>query len=367
MKHTTPETLALVPQAVALQYKVVPSHENMDALVLWSDGSLSAQQKTLLRAQLHCDFKLRIAETAVIERWLSFYYRCPPSSEPAQKTTLLDTPERPLIDLAITEGVSDIHIGRDIFFRKHGLFRKQELMPTPQLIRRLKYLAHCDVNDKYVPEDGHFFYIWGEQTFDIRLSKVESTHETSIVLRILNNQSLDLEKLGMPRDILLSLLALLSQTGLLLITGPTGSGKTTTACSLLAHLNRSDLKIVTAEDPIEYVIDGVCQSMVSPQASFAQLIRQFLRQDPDILFIGEIRDAETAESAFSAALTGHLVISTLHADNTDTCLLRLRELGVSQEVVQAALLAILNQKLIPIAGGVEPRFSLAFANEQFTK
>lgn len=261
-----------------------------------------------------------------------------------------------LLEYCIAHNISDIHLeslaeGFRLRLRRDGLLKthknySEELKKT--YFSRLKVMAALDVNSREV-QDGRFSY----QQVDIRVSCIPVFNGEKIVLRLLVKDSglLDIQKLGLPEPIWLRLRQKLSlDGGLLLFTGPTGAGKTTTLYALLSELDRARKNIVTIEDPVEYQIAEVNQIQVDNEKglTFERLFEAVLRQDPDVVFIGEIRNVQTAQTAFRAALTGHLVLATLHTGNAQESLLRLKNLDVADNLIAEVLQGVLSQKLVRI-------------------
>jgi general secretion pathway protein E len=216
---------------------------------------------------------------------------------------------------------------------------------------RLKLMARLDIGEKRLPQDGRIDYRIGNRDLDMRVSTLPGVLGESIVLRILDRAdlSIDLADLGMPENVLKNYLKVITQPhGLILITGPTGSGKTTTLYGTLEKINSVKHKIVTVEDPVEYQLAGITQIQVNSAIglSFASGLRSIVRQDPDILMIGEIRDHETAEIAIESALTGHLVFSTLHTNDAAGAVTRLQDMGVESYLISSSMLAIQAQRLV---------------------
>lgn len=276
-----------------------------------------------------------------------------------------DAPVIRLINAMLTEAVrkqaSDIHIEPfekrlAVRYRVDGVMQKLLDPPraiAPLVISRLKVMAKLDIAERRLPQDGRISLRVAGRPVDVRVSTLPSGHGERVVLRLLDKQAgrLDLEHLGMPVDTLQSLQRSLSLShGIILVTGPTGSGKTTTLYAALARLNTSRFSILTVEDPIEYYIDGIGQTQVNNKVDldFARGLRAILRQDPDIVMVGEIRDVETAEIAIQASLTGHLVLSTLHTNTAVGAVTRLRDMGVEPFLLSSSLVGLVAQRLVRV-------------------
>jgi general secretion pathway protein E len=260
---------------------------------------------------------------------------------------------------ALDLNASDIHFepGEShliVRCRVDGIMTQIEKVPARvqgAVASRLKLMARMDIGEKRLPQDGRIDYRLGSRDLDMRVSTLPGVLGESIVLRILDRRdlSIDLEELGMPTSVLEAYSRVISQPhGLILITGPTGSGKTTTLYATLEKIHDRTRKIVTVEDPVEYQLDGITQVQVNSQIglSFARGLRSIVRQDPDILMIGEIRDHETAEIAIESALTGHLVFSTLHTNDAAGAVIRLQDMGVESYLISSSLLGIQAQRLV---------------------
>ncbi|MGH8686113.1 MAG: GspE/PulE family protein [Burkholderiales bacterium] len=260
---------------------------------------------------------------------------------------------------AIQVNASDVHIepqeGRlQIRFRIDGALNPQtEADPkiAPALALRLKLMAGLDISEKRLPQDGRLNVIARDQKIDVRISTMPTQYGESVVLRLLNRRVTlqTLDHVGMPEDMLERFRDLLQRTaGMILVTGPTGSGKTTTLYGALAELNTTDRKILTVEDPVEYRLAGVNQVQVNEKIdlTFARVLRSSLRQDPDIVLIGEIRDEETAQIGLRAALTGHLVFSTLHTKDAASTPIRLIDMGAPGYMVATSVHAVIAQRLV---------------------
>ncbi|MCS7033700.1 MAG: ATPase, T2SS/T4P/T4SS family [Phycisphaerae bacterium] len=272
-------------------------------------------------------------------------------------------PVRKLINLvllqAIKDKASDIHFEpfEDEFkmrYRIDGVL--YEMMPppphiAPAIASRLKVMANLDIAERRLPQDGRIELNVNNQPIDLRVSVLPTMFGESVVMRVLDrsNVALDLDKLGMREDDLQTVRQLIRKpNGIVICTGPTGSGKTTTLYSALRELNDPSTKLITAEDPVEYDIDGIIQCQVRPDIdlTFARILRAMLRQDPDVILVGEIRDKETAEIAVQASLTGHLVFSTLHTNDAPSSIARLLDLGLEPFLVTATIEGIIAQRLV---------------------
>ncbi|MCC2959198.1 GspE/PulE family protein [Massilia sp. IC2-278] len=266
-----------------------------------------------------------------------------------------------VFDDAAQVRASDIHIepqeGRlQIRFRIDGVLHLQteaDIKIATPLALRLKLMADLDISEKRLPQDGRFAMKVKNQRIDVRISTMPTQYGESVVMRLLNQagNTLRLESIGMPRKMLERFRAVVQRpNGLVLVTGPTGSGKTTTLYSALAELNSVEKKLITVEDPVEYRLQGINQVQVNEkiELSFARVLRSALRQDPDIVLVGEMRDQETAQIGLRAAMTGHLVLSTLHTNDAASTPLRLMDMGVPRYMVGGSLQAVLAQRLVRV-------------------
>lgn len=264
-----------------------------------------------------------------------------------------------LIARAVETQASDIHIEPfedrlRVRYRHDGVLQEVEAPPTrlqAAVISRIKIMARLDIAERRLPQDGRIKLAVRGHEIDFRVSTIPSLHGETVVLRVLDRTAveLDFDKLGFAEDLGSAFRKTLElPNGIILVTGPTGSGKTTTLYTALLYLNSIERNIVTVEDPIEYQLNGINQTQVKPQIGldFAALLRAILRQDPDIIMIGEIRDLETAEIAVQAALTGHLVLSTLHTNSAAATVTRLRDMGVEDYLLTATLNGVLAQRLV---------------------
>ena len=288
-----------------------------------------------------------------------------PSEEDAERLKDLAS-EAPVIRLvnqliatAVETQASDIHIEPfedrlRVRYRYDGILHEADSPPArlaPAIVSRIKIMAKLDIAERRLPQDGRVkLAVRGHET-DFRVSTIPTMHGETVVLRVLDRSAMVFEysRLGLPPPVIARLSKALDlPNGIVLVTGPTGSGKTTTLYTGLQSLNATTRKVVTVEDPIEYQLAGINQVQVKPQIglTFARLLRSILRQDPDVIMVGEIRDLETAQIAVQAALTGHLVLSTLHTNSAAATITRLRDMGVEHYLLTAVLRGVLAQRLV---------------------
>ena len=267
-----------------------------------------------------------------------------------------------LIQSSMDLGASDIHLesidgGLRIRYRIDGVLQDAAAQVDERLaaavISRVKLLANLNIAERRLPQDGRIMMRVKGHELDLRVSSLPTVHGECVVMRVLDRQSvrLDIEDMGFSPDILKHYLGLLNRPhGVLLLTGPTGSGKTTTLYASLSNLDSDSLKVITVEDPVEYQLEGINQIPVQSQIdlTFARALRSILRQDPDIIMIGEMRDTETAQIAVQASLTGHLVLSTLHTNTAAGAITRLEDMGVERFLITAAVNGVLAQRLVRV-------------------
>jgi len=264
-----------------------------------------------------------------------------------------------LLSQAVREGASDIHVEpfesySVVRYRIDGTLRdivRPRRALHAALVSRIKIMASLDIAEKRLPQDGRIMLRLGGRPVDVRVSTLPTGHGERVVLRLLDKERgrLEPEKLGMAPDTLAALDRLVNQPhGIVLVTGPTGSGKTTTLYAMLSRLDAATSNITTVEDPIEYDLAGIGQTQVNPRIdmTFARALRAILRQDPDVIMIGEIRDLETAQIAVQASLTGHLVLATLHTNDSASAVTRLLDMGIEPFLLSSSILGILAQRLL---------------------
>jgi general secretion pathway protein E/type IV pilus assembly protein PilB len=381
------EFLAQFPARVLLDKHIMPVQmENGDLLAVTSDPfDTSAIDE--LRLATGRDFQIALAPLAEIDRCIKRYLGVGADtvqsmiSEAGENgLQVIDTDLDDDMDLtAAAEGASiirfvnqilteaielratDVHIepfeeSLRVRYRIDGVLQETSLAAEVKqfqaaIVSRLKILAKLDIAEKRVPQDGRIKIIISGREIDVRVSVIPMIYGESVVLRLLDRSSvlLGMDKLGMsPRDLRMMEVVLERPHGIILVTGPTGSGKTTTLYAALSHINDMARKIITIEDPIEYQLHGINQIQVSRKAglTFASGLRSILRHDPDVVLIGEIRDSETAEIAIQASLTGHLVFSTLHTNDAPSALTRLVDMKIEPYLVASSLEAVLAQRLV---------------------
>ncbi|MBP9841418.1 MAG: Flp pilus assembly complex ATPase component TadA [Simkaniaceae bacterium] len=260
---------------------------------------------------------------------------------------------------AVQQGASDIHFepgdqGLVVRYRIDGVLQTRHIPSKEyqkQMITRIKVMAKLDIAQQRLPQDGRIKLFLSKREIDLRVSTVPIVHGERVVLRILdrNKVILGLEEIGMPPDLLTHFRKTIHKTqGIILVTGPTGSGKTSTLYSALSEINSSEVNVMTIEDPVEYKMENMAQMGVNPKIhlTFAKGLRHILRQDPDVIMIGEIRDVETAEIAIQASLTGHLVLSTLHTNSAPAAVTRLIDMGIEPYLISSSVIGVLAQRLL---------------------
>ena len=264
-----------------------------------------------------------------------------------------------IINQAINKKASDIHLdpfnnGTIVRFRLDGILKEHMIIPKniyPSVCTRIKIKSGMDISKKMVPQDGKMSYKYENRDLDLRISSIPTFHGEKLTIRILNksNKKIDIDSIIYDYNQRQELReGLCHQSGIILVTGPTGSGKTTTLCSLLNDINSKEKNIITIEDPVEYNIQGINQVNVNDKSglTFSAGLRNILRQDPDIIMIGEIRDEETAQIAIKAAITGHLVLSTLHTNNAFSSISRLLNMNIPSYLVADSLVLVISQRLV---------------------
>ncbi|MFA5839638.1 MAG: GspE/PulE family protein [Candidatus Margulisiibacteriota bacterium] len=264
-----------------------------------------------------------------------------------------------IIAQAISQNASDIHLEPHenhlkVRYRVDGLLQEGASVPKikqASLTSRLKVMVNLDIAESRQPQDGRTNLQINKTAFDVRVSTIPTIHGEKVVMRLLNRQhaALKIDELGMEKEDLIKYERMLKKrSGIILVTGPTGSGKTTTLYATLSYLNSKEINITTIEDPVEYQLTGINQIQINPKAglTFARGLRSILRQDPDVIMVGEIRDLETAKIALQAALTGHLVFSTLHTNDATSTICRLIDIGIEKYLIESTIVGVIAQRLV---------------------
>lgn len=372
----------LIPYALARQKKILPVEESEEGITVAMANPLNFDAMTHVRLFLQKPiffiFAPELAIDSAIEKCyhqkeeetkklLSTHDAEKPQEDLLEGDDLLEQRvENPIIKMvnsllleAITQGASDIHFeptsqGLLIRYRVDGVLIHKHSPAKEfqkQILTRLKVMSKMDIAENRLPQDGRIKMRQGGREIDFRVSTLPTVYGERIVIRILDkgNSVLSLERIGMTDKLLQQFKKLIaSPEGIILVTGPTGSGKTTTLYSALQDICDSKTNIITVEDPVEYKLSGVSQVSVNPKIdlTFAKGLRHILRQDPDVIMIGEIRDVETAEIAIAASLTGHLVFSTLHTNDAPSAITRLSDMGIEPYLLSSSILGVLAQRLV---------------------
>ncbi|MBP5510713.1 MAG: Flp pilus assembly complex ATPase component TadA [Kiritimatiellae bacterium] len=380
-----PDILECVPANVARMYNVLPIAMDGGTVTLAISNLVSPEVMDELMFVLTKDIQFAMArEGAIRSKILDLY-----GEESANAADMLDSlssdlsltaegagqseedvaaqaasaPVIRFVNLvlyqAVTDRASDIHFEpfeKDFKIRYRVDGALYEMTPPPAnlalaIISRIKVMSNLNIAERRIPQDGRIALVVAGHAVDLRVSCLPTIHGESVVLRVLDRSvvSLDLENVGLPEDIYEPLtIDIEKPNGIIVVTGPTGSGKTTTLYSCLRRINTIDSKLLTAEEPVEYDMDGVVQVQINPSVgnTFGKVLRAFLRQDPDVMMIGEIRDLETAEIAVQASLTGHLVFSTLHTNDAAGAVTRLVDMNVAPYLIASTLEAVLGQRLV---------------------
>lgn len=372
--NPSPTLLATLPFGLVKSHQAFPVHLQNNLLTIALVDPLDIQKIELLQFGSNYELQLVIAPAEQIKSLINEYYgdqkllindiiatldkETPPTKNSEQNSPVLKYVNY-ILEQTIQEKASDIHFepfdtNLTIRYRLDGRFITLPPLPTllaPAITSCLKAMAGMDITEKRVPQDGRITKRVTNHLVDIRISSLPTQHGESVVCRILDQEkvSLSLQNLGLPNYLVSKLKKLIHKpNGIFLVTGPTGAGKTTTLYAALQDLNNVETKILTVEDPIEYNIDGIIQVASNERIglSFSKVLRSFLRQDPDKILIGEIRDHETAEIAIQSALTGHMVLSTLHTSSATGAITRLQDLGVTPFFITSTLQGVLAQRLV---------------------
>ncbi len=356
--HISSQLQQRITAEQAFHYRIVPVDYTGQELVLKTDNEALEALLSELKIVLDTSIVLKKCNSKELQGLLSTNYRQSSNTESSQLHYTADFLEKLLLT-AKNIGSSDIHFEPyesrcRIRFRLDGKLIEQYSIPLeeyPSIINKLKIKADLDISEKRLPQDGRITIKTNGDEFDIRVSSLPTLHGEKIVLRILSKDtgSLNLEALGFTeKELKRYKEGVRNPNGILLISGPTGSGKTTTLYATLKHLNNDQTNILTVEDPIEYTLEGINQVQLKENIGldFANTLRTFLRQDPDIIMVGEIRDVKTANMAIRAALTGHLVLSTIHTNSAWSTISRLIDMGVPSFLIASTLNISVAQRLV---------------------
>ena len=379
------EIIKSFPESLARKYRMVPLFKVKNTLTVAMVDSLDFHALDALKKAVRYDVKPVMSLPSSIDNIVKKYYGVTGSIEDTLKgfdikgltarikegggtpedlqKLVSEAPVIKLVDLiienAVRRGASDIHIEPEETtlinrLRIDGILQESAALPKilqEAIISRIKILSDLDIAQKRIPQDGKIRVKTAGKDIDLRVSTYPGPFGEDVVLRVLDKTTaaVGLEKLGFSEGNFKNLVSLIKQpNGIILATGPTGSGKTTTLYAALTRINTPDKKIITLEDPIEYQMPGIRQSQINPKAgfTFASGLRSILRHDPDVIMVGEIRDLETAEIAVQAALTGHLVFSTLHTNDAPSAATRLIDMGVEPFLISSSVIGILGQRLV---------------------
>jgi len=378
------ETVKFIPEAMARKYKAMPVFKIRDSLTVAMADPKDIVAIDDMSRKAKCDIEAMLSTESSITNAIEQYYGASSSFDDVIKDidkensfqaaeTEFDSKklaeiaeEAPVIKLvnmiimqAVKEKASDIHIEPEedklaIRFRIDGILHEMFSPPKhlePALMSRIKVLSRMDIAEKRKPQDGRFNMKAMDRDIDMRVSTFPTIYGENIVIRILDRGSIlmGMDKIGFSMDIQKEFERLIKYPhGIILVTGPTGSGKTTTLYSALSAIDSEEKNVITIEDPVEYHLGRIRQSQINPKAglNFATGLRSILRQDPDVIMVGEIRDKETAEISVQAALTGHLVFSTLHTNDASGALSRLMDMGIEPFLVSSSIIGILAQRLV---------------------
>jgi type II secretory ATPase GspE/PulE/Tfp pilus assembly ATPase PilB-like protein len=362
----------IIPRAVAERHCLFPLFMLDGVLTLAMDDPLNLEAMDQVRQIAKCDVEAVLCDRQRLRALIARAYSLSHHRDDGEAAAhaVIETPAadaaQPVVAAvnqilaeAVEQGASDIHINPDEFelrlrYRVDGVLRERQGPPLSMhasIVQRLKVMAHLDLTQTRRPQDGKFRFTHNGATIDTRMSTVPTVCGENVVIRLLANAQVihDFHALGVPVKITSDLEELLNRPyGIVLVTGPTGSGKTTTLYTALSRLNEPSTNIMTVEDPVEIRLPYLRQIQVHPEIglTFASALRSILRQDPDVVLVGEMRDSETATIALQAALTGHLVLSTLHTNDAAGAVARLRDYGLPSFVINSAVLGVLAQRLV---------------------
>lgn len=368
------KAVSSVPSNLATSHRIVPLKIEATTLFLATDDPLNLLSNDFFEKTLNLSVEITLADHADIDRALAELYTSRQKEKAPNELSKLaeeikevkgddDAPVIKLVNMLIEEALkrraSDIHVEPlehkfRIRYRIDGVLHEIQGPPKRlqgSIISRLKIMAGMDIAEKRLPQDGRIKLNLEKKELDLRVSTLPAIHGESVVMRILDKSSfmVGLEDMGFLPENRKNFEKLINlPNGMILVTGPTGSGKTTTLYATLSHINQKERKVITIEDPVEYQLDGINQVQVKPQINltFASGLRSMLRQAPDIIMVGEIRDLETAEISVQAALTGHLIFSTLHTNDAAGAVIRLVDMGIKPYLVASTVQGVMAQRLV---------------------
>jgi type IV pilus assembly protein PilB len=361
----------LVPRAVAERYCLFPLFKIDNVLTLAMDDPLNLEAMDQARQFAKCEVDAVLCDRQQLRPLINRAYRL--TQVNAEEEDVEDGEAAPTVDTsqpvvaavnqilsdAADEGASDIHVNPDeeelrLRYRVDGVLQERQALPLSMhagIVQRLKVMAHLDLTQTRRPQDGKFRFVHDEHQVDVRMSTLPTVCGENVVLRLLSNSQvvLDFHELGVPTQLVDELEEMISRPyGMLLVTGPTGCGKTTSLYTVLHKLNEPSRNIMTIEDPVEIRLPYLRQIQVHSEIglTFASALRSIVRQDPDVILVGEVRDNETATIALQAALTGHMVLATLHTNDAPGAVARLRDYNLPAFVINSAVLGVVAQRLV---------------------
>ncbi len=378
-----PEIVSLIPKRIALRYKLIPLNKENNTLTVAMANPLDVNAIDYIKEYTKMDVNPKFANENEILNALSNYYdtgyhfddllervdvaSVSDFSDEVNLSTLeAISQEAPVIQLvnmiivdAIKERASDVHLepnkrGLLVRYRIDGILHDIRMLPArikPAVISRIKILSYMDIAERRLPQDGRFQLRFGAREVDLRVSSIPTAYDEKIVMRLLDKSQgvISLDNIGFTEIQLQEFRQMINNPyGIILITGPTGSGKSTTLYAALNEVDSIEKNVITVEDPVEYKLERINQINVRPKINltFANALRSILRQDPDIIMIGEMRDAETAHIAVQSALTGHLVFSTLHTNDAVSSLTRMIDMGVEPFLISSSVIGVMAQRLV---------------------
>jgi len=378
-----PEIVSIIPKRIAVRYKIVPLSQENNTLTIAMANPLDVNTIDYIKEYTKMDVNSKFASEEDINNVLSTYYETgghfddilekvdvSTVTEYGDEVNLSEleaiSQEAPVIQLVnmiivqgIKERASDIHLepnkrGLLVRYRIDGILHDVRMLPArikPAIISRIKILSRMDIAERRLPQDGRFQLHFGAREVDLRISSIPTVYEEKIVMRLLDKSQgvISLDSVGFTEKQLGEFRGMINSSyGIILITGPTGSGKSTTLYGALNEIDSMEKNVITVEDPVEYKLERINQINVRPKIdlTFANVLRSILRQDPDIIMIGEMRDPETAHIAVQSALTGHLVFSTLHTNDAVSSLTRMIDMGIAPFLISSSVVGVMAQRLV---------------------